>query len=419
MGRIPKSVREKVSENGPNFDNYNDDESNNQTFDENNSNYSSNESDDKDENRTRCSSISTTPDSNSHNNINNPHPANFFNTNDHNTASNEANSQVNSNSTNKSESMPDYNDISDEDVIQVGNSKELVEPYGKPNVLCKRHVGSLVEANYNEEKFKYKSHFKLLNSLYLNPQMKASNEDWLSKFLRVATTERVIFDEQNKMILKSEQNLNDSSSVKHILSNLLQVHKPFKNSNIIPTTYFSDIFMNLQRCDSSYQIISSLLNDKIYQIYNEYLKPVNDAFERAQYLIANNITKYLGHDATTKEVWDALVESIPDFVKMVISFAKEVPGLNEIEQEDFTVLVNNRLFDFYIIQNAALFINGESYQILSNRILYSRYWMNKIKGKEKTDLLFDFAEDFNRLNLTNKEKALLVALCFTFQGWIF
>ena len=93
-----------------------------------------------------------------------------------------------------------------------------------------------------------------------------------------------------------------------------------------------------------------------------------------------------------------------------------MPGLNEIDQNDFTIVINSKLFDFYIIQNSVLFINGESYQIIANNVQYSRAWMNKIKAKEKNDILFEFAEEFNKLNLTLKEKALLSTLCFTFPG---
>jgi hypothetical protein len=205
-----------------------------------------------------------------------------------------------------------------------------------------------------------------------------------------------------------------SNSTRQLLTSLVKQHKTLSKSFVTPNTYYSDLFMNLQPCDHSYQLISSLLNDKIYQMYNDCNKKVNEAYEKAQYLISHGITVYDGHDSNTKEIWNNLVESIPNFVKMVISFAKEVPGLCDMDQSDFTIVINSKLFDFYIIQNAHLFINGESYQIISNNIQYSRAWMNKIKTKAKNDVLFEFAEEFNRLNLTVKEKALLSTLSFTF-----
>ena len=53
---------------------------------------------------------------------------------------------------------------------------------------------------------------------------------------------------------------------------------------------------------------------------------------------------------------------------------------------------------------------------LKDDIVYTREWHNKIKGKEKTDALFEFAEFFNSLNFTVKEKALLIAYVFTLPG---
>jgi hypothetical protein len=76
-------------------------------------------------------------------------------------------------------------------------------------------------------------------------------------------------------------------------------------------------------------------------------------------------------DLTLEKVWASLVESIPEFVKTVIAFAKEIPGLNELNQKDFATIINNKLFDFFIISNSILFINGDSYLYLPNNIRYT------------------------------------------------
>lgn len=100
-------------------------------------------------------------------------------------------------------------------------------------------------------------------------------------------------------------------------------------------------------------------------------------------------------------------------MKTVILFAKEIPGLNELSSHDFATIINNKLFDYFIIMNSVLFINGESYLFIKEDLQYTRYWMDKIKGKTKNDLLFDYADDLNALELTTKEKALLIAHLFT------
>ena len=188
---------------------------------------------------------------------------------------------------------------------------------------------------------------------------------------------------------------------------------------VTPNTYYSDLFMKMNFCEApSYKHILSTLNDKIYQLYVDCNKKVNEAYEKAQTLIHQNI-KVFETQLTTKEMWSSIVECIPNFVKMAVSFAQQVPGLNELDHSDFTIIINNKLFDFYIIQNSSLFINGESYQIIYTKtrsIHYTRDLMNKMKSKAKNDILFEFAEELNRLNLTTKEKALLTILCFTFPS---
>lgn len=108
-----------------------------------------------------------------------------------------------------------------------------------------------------------------------------------------------------------------------------------------------------------------------------------------------------------------MVESIPEFVKRVVAFGKEIPGLNDLNQTDFATIINAKLFDFFIVSNALLFIAGESYLYLPHEIRYSRYWMSRVKTRDATDRLFEFVDELNALFLTGKEKALLVVLLFT------
>ena len=39
--------------------------------------------------------------------------------------------------------------------------------------------------------------------------------------------------------------------------------------------------------------------------------------------------------------------------------------------------------------------------------------MNKVKGKKKTDAVFDFVEQLNRLQMTTRERSLLLPLIIT------
>lgn len=198
-----------------------------------------------------------------------------------------------------------------------------------------------------------------------------------------------------------------SSNFDHPIINLIKFHTPFKNSKIVANLNHSGSF------DDTYHIVSSLLSDKIYQIYIEHNRPVENLLERAWCLLGSQMNVFDGWDASVKHVWDGLLESIPTQVKNLIYMCKEIPGLNELCQKDLTNLVNNRLFDYFLIKHASLFINGESFLMLPNKIQYTRSWMLKIIGTEMVDSIFHFAQEFNALKLTSKEIALMYPFVLT------
>ena len=72
-------------------------------------------------------------------------------------------------------------------------------------------------------------------------------------------------DQLNQSVASSNNVSNRSNNL--LIKNLLNLHKPLKYSNIIPKTVYCNLFMNsFLLYDSNYLLISSLLNDKIYQV---------------------------------------------------------------------------------------------------------------------------------------------------------
>nr|ASL70614.1 nuclear receptor [Brachionus koreanus] len=243
-------------------------------------------------------------------------------------------------------------------------------------------------------------------------------EDYMTKFLDLLEIPENLNDlniESVSIVSGQSNALVKTSDL--FMRNLLDLHKPLKTANILPRTNYSSMFTtSFNQNDLSYHIISSLINDKIYQLYNTHSEPTMMVYEKAQRMIAQGNIGALGNnsaDLTLDQVWSSLVQSIPEFVKSVILFFKEVPGLNEINEGDFANILNSKLFDFFVVMNSILFIKGESYLHLPNNIHYTRYWMQKIKGKYTTDVLFEFVQELNDLNMTNKEKALFIVLVFT------
>ena len=111
-----------------------------------------------------------------------------------------------------------------------------------------------------------------------------------------------------------------------------------------------------------------------------------------------------------------LVDALPASLHQSIRFGRDVPGLDKLGSADFATIVNTKIFDYYMIVHSSLFINEESYLYIDNQLIYTRHRMNTIRPKDVVDKLFECTRVFNELNMTKKEKAILIVLIFTMSG---
>jgi hypothetical protein len=117
-----------------------------------------------------------------------------------------------------------------------------------------------------------------------------------------------------------------------------------------------------------------------------------------------------------EHIVDLLLKSMPSMLEEAVKYGKEIPGLNKLNNSDFTTILNMKMFDYFIITNSILFIDDESYLFLNDDSIYTRFWMNTLRSKETVDPLFEFVDIFNSLCLTKKEKGLLIIIMFTAGG---
>lgn len=95
---------------------------------------------------------------------------------------------------------------------------------------------------------------------------------------QLASSDYDEMDQLNQSVSNSNPNSNNVSNRSNnlLIKNLLNLHKPLKYSNIIPKTVYCNLFMNsFLLFDSNYLLISSLLNDKIYQVMKFYRFEIN------------------------------------------------------------------------------------------------------------------------------------------------
>ncbi|UJR36452.1 hypothetical protein I4U23_029175 [Adineta vaga] len=152
---------------------------------------------------------------------------------------------------------------------------------------------------------------------------------------------------------------------------------------------------------------------KMFDLSNTYNGRTRQLIERMNSLIHLQIDDYPGKSSSLQDIWAGLTDAIPFHVKNLITFAREMPAVNEIDADDFHKIMNNRLFDFWLIKHAPLICNNESYMMLPNGLQYTREWMNKIIGEEMVQTMFQFANKYNELQLTHEEHALIfpVVIC--------
>lgn len=224
-------------------------------------------------------------------------------------------------------------------------------------------------------------------------------------------------DEQLRM-----NSVNNPKSTNLAFTNIVNNLSPFNLMNVNINSKFLHMYMCKTHYDPYFQVICSVLNDKIYQLYNEHVSKPNIIYNKLQKVLKQKAAdgeNYVQdpdfplHNGSLELIWNGLIESLPEYVQSTFYFCKEMPGINELTQKDFSAILNNKLFEMFIIIHSKYFIDGESYLRLSNDTHYSRYWMNKVKGKKKTDATFELAEMLNEVQMTEKERALLLPLMMT------
>ncbi len=219
---------------------------------------------------------------------------------------------------------------------------------------------------------------------------------------------------QSKIFLS---NINDSS---FSLTKILESHKVFQScrTKVVPRTEYLNTF-NVKLKDFDYRnlITYSLINNKIYQAFLAILKDFEPDYKRSLEFQGNPIKK----DGITLEYMLNFVayEKLHRSVKLTIEFLKQIPGFAELPGEQFSKIVKRGVMDFHIVTAAPMIRDGESYIVFNNGIHLSRKWLNKMRGKEKTDIKIDAAESINKLGINEREKALLLVYLFSLPGIIY
>ncbi|CAF3400289.1 unnamed protein product [Rotaria socialis] len=149
---------------------------------------------------------------------------------------------------------------------------------------------------------------------------------------------------------------------------------------------------------------------KMFNFYSHHTKQLQILIEKMFDHINFGISNYSNHNVTIEQMWIDDQAVMPIDIAQLFDFAKDIPGLHELNDKDFKHILYNRTFEFWTIIYYPLFYQNESYIITTNGLHLNRYFMTQLIGNETTDALHKFSERLHQLNLTPVEHSLIIPI---------
>ena len=166
-----------------------------------------------------------------------------------------------------------------------------------------------------------------------------------------------------------------------------------------------DLFLKNENEHVLYILV--IVREKVVRAYDEFLKPfeINEAFRN------ESNDKQVSLDEALRLFKECFIESS----SQLIPYIKELPGFEDLSQNDLSMLSSRNWHMLFSFKFAKLFKDNEFYLIL-NEIQITHDLLNKMFGNIIIDSLFEFEKILNNINLTNYETALLIPYFLTIDG---
>ncbi|XP_067934590.1 uncharacterized protein [Watersipora subatra] len=115
-------------------------------------------------------------------------------------------------------------------------------------------------------------------------------------------------------------------------------------------------------------------------------------------------------------LWSWLMQSVKFYNDVLASFFRDCPLISTICPEDQKLLSAHSYLAVWMIWNAPLFKNGDSYIPFLNGYRYNRAWMESILPADFVSYLHGYAEKQNSARFSINELALLACMALTPKG---
>ena len=186
----------------------------------------------------------------------------------------------------------------------------------------------------------------------------------------------------------------------------------FQGKLVVPNTPYTDYLIKNK---NEFLIIIPLLRDKIYYIYNEFMKTFEKYIQIGQHLYDNLKDVYNDQGFNKKYVWSNYMKFIASHYETFIVYVKQIPGLERLPIQDIGQILKEKYYIIIDLSLRKLFIDDECYLAVDG-VWINKYWMREFFGKKICDLVFEFYQRLDELRLTSNEIALLISFIITSPG---
>ena len=242
-------------------------------------------------------------------------------------------------------------------------------------------------------------------------------EKQIDNFIDSYVTEKVASEKKDQHQPTSSSKNNKVESNFSIIS-LLNQHKLFERTDINDILPKTNILKNDKFLKESKKIISfSLINNKLFQTYLDVLKKLDPIIQVSNKFKELDRKKQQEIDNIDQnQAIESIIQILKEYEIACEYLLKEIPGLAELPVEYQSVIIKRNLVDMFIITFVNYYENGELMLYLENGYHYSRKLMEKLRGKMISDFIYETYDCLKEMNVTEREKAILLAYIFTLDG---
>jgi hypothetical protein len=142
---------------------------------------------------------------------------------------------------------------------------------------------------------------------------------------------------------------------------------------------------------------------RVYKVYIENSEVLNISRE---FLKSKNYIDATVENVPQQELLAGLTRTVSEYTKWLTNLAKNLPGLSDLNLEDFMTIISNGSLLSIAIHMNEFYTSTESYHISHNGLQMSRNRMNIVFGSFNALLIILIHRKIKELCLSEMEKAL-------------